>query len=113
MEEEYPAHILRITVQAFRWRRFLCMDGIMHEGVLPHRGITAGCFSATFALRCYLVRLARRQVASHPAVSILIHIDDFEMEVEADAARVAAKAMGKAAAGLKEGLEAELDFGIS
>eukprot|EP00969_Alexandrium_andersonii_P187645 8291178-Alexandrium_andersonii.AAC.1 len=60
--------------------RTVVLDGLAADGVLPARGITAGCFSATYVLKVYLAKLVRRQQARHPEVGCVVHVDDFGLE---------------------------------
>ena len=60
-----PVHLLRIIVHAYRWPIFLTLDGLVANPLWPDRGIPAGCFSATYAQRGFLVRaLVKTTVAA-------------------------------------------------
>ena len=64
-----------------RSARHLCMDNVWAEPLWPGSGVPAGCFSATYALRCYLRRVMVAQQERYARIMITIHVDDIAQEV--------------------------------
>merc|ERR1712197_151470 len=76
--------VLRLMLRAYRWRRFLMLDGLVAEELWPQASIGAGCWAALTALKTFMARTFRKQVRQYTWMVLTIHVDDLLMEVEAD-----------------------------
>ncbi len=59
-EEQYPLHILALSLDSCRWRRWIFMsDMTSKKAFIPSRGVGAVSADATFELACYMLRPLR------------------------------------------------------
>lgn len=79
-QHDYPLHRLKVAIIMYVWPRRLHYKGMVVAVVYPHRGITAGAYSATAELKLMLFELAYLHEVEHPDVSLLIHVDDISQE---------------------------------
>ena len=110
---KFPAAILRVVVNAFRWTRYVVMDGMVADGVLPDNGVVAGCFAATYALAAYLITDLKAQQERHPEVLLTVHVDDIGQEVSAESAQLAVDQLASSARDLKAAIEQDLDMKLA
>ena len=110
---QFPAPILRVVVNAFRWTRYVVMNGVVAPGVLPDNGIVAGCLAATYALAAYLITDLKAQQERHPEVLLTVHIDDIGQEVTAESDGQAVSLLASSARDLKSAVESDLDMKLA
>ena len=84
IKHQYPLGVLRITIASYRYPRVICMNQIASKPVVPHRGIIAGCATATAELRLILIDLVRKHQNFYPRVCLSVYIDDIGLDCVAD-----------------------------
>ena len=83
-ELQAPLKILRVLVAAYRWARYLMLDGMLSQPLWPQNGVAAGCWGALTALKVHLGRTLRRQEHDYVRVMLTINVDDLLQEIEGE-----------------------------
>jgi len=110
---DFPMHELRLTIRSYRWARHVTHGGLLHTGVLPTKGIVAGCAAATTELKLYMFKVVSGVVYRHPRANLEIFIDDITAESHERNANCLVEGLSSVAVDLKESLEEECGFKVS
>ena len=104
----YPLLVLRVTLQAYLWPRFVSYLGIVAEPVIPTQGIIAGSFAATYEVKVVMIRHLDSFVQRHNSIHLNFHIDDSCLEGHNKSEAVLEHALAVACEDLSEVLEIRL-----
>ena len=97
---------------AYRGLRFLSFNGRVQPGVLPTRGVVAGCSFADLWVRVYTLEAYSAFASRHPKVRLDTYVDDLHVEAVGKEASVI-NSLRAAAQDLEECIELELGGEIS
>ena len=84
MAHGYPLWMLRLTVASYSWTRHVKQGPLIHAGVFAHRGIIAGCATATSELKAYMFTTLSNVRCRHPEANVEAYIDDLPVEAHCD-----------------------------
>eukprot|EP00975_Prorocentrum_lima_P025625 5389030-Prorocentrum_lima.AAC.1 len=87
--------------------------GLLRPPLFPGRGIPAGCFAATYALKALLTTTLRAQAAVHPSVGLTVHVDDIVQSVSGASCMEVAALLTAAARQLRSRLEDQLSLSLA
>ena len=76
----FPLSVLRVTLAAYLWPRFIVFQGLVAKPLHARQGITAGIFSATCELKALLVRKLDELTVRHGNITFNMHVDDVTID---------------------------------
>ena len=77
---DYPVHILRLSISAYRLARVIVISGVSSDFMYALRGITAGAVHATIELRLLLIDCMDRIHLHVMYITITVYVDDASFE---------------------------------
>ena len=79
----FPPAIALLVMQVYRGTRYLVAEDLLSEGILPARGILAGCPFATMMARVYLQPIMQEAAQLHSVTALDTWVDDIGADFEA------------------------------
>ena len=79
----FPPAIALLVMQVYRGTRYLVAEDLLSEGILPARGILAGCPFATMMARVYLQPIMQEAAQLHSITALDTWVDDIGADFEA------------------------------
>ena len=79
----FPPAIALLVMQVYRGTRYLAAEDLLSEGILPARGILAGCPFATMMARVYLQPIMLAAAQLHSITALDTWVDDIGADFEA------------------------------
>ena len=79
----FPPAIALLVMQVYRGTRYLVAEDLLSEGILPARGILAGCPFATMMARVYLQPIMQEAAQLRSITALDTWVDDIGADFEA------------------------------
>ena len=83
MATGFPPTVALLVTQAYRGTRYLVAEDLLSEGILPARGILAGCAFATMMARVYLQPIMQEAAQLRHITALDTWVDDIGADFEA------------------------------